>query len=294
MGSPLVMLIAAIICVLVVLTSVQVKAQAPDPQYWTYQSGLNFLLLSYSAYCPKNDLSTWTCKFCNNNSVISSFSVNSFIYDRRTNSFGYAAYSKANNQIVISFRGTEANSIRNWITDLGFSKLTPFANYTGVQVHSGFYDAWLRIENDTLASLSELTSKYPTATLIVTGHSLGGVFASFLGIRLSKIKAKTFYLYTYGTPRIGNQNWSNLFQSALFGRHFRVVNNRDIVPHNPPMNRGWVQTTTEMWERGSSFTQCSQTNPEDPNCSDGLLSTLSVEDHLNYFGILEDCRTTEF
>jgi len=271
--------------------TINVVGNPPPPNFWSYQTGYDYLMLAYSAYCPKDVLGSWTCKFCNNNSDVSSFKVNSFIFDRRTNSFGYAAYSSALNQIVIAYRGTESNSIRNWIIDLEFGKLTPYANYSGVQVHSGFYDAWLRIENESLTAVAALTNRYPTATMVLTGHSLGGVFASFLGVRLAKLQFKPYYLWTYGTPRIGNQAWSNLFQGALAGRHFRHVNNRDIVPHNPPMNRGWVQTTEEIWERGSAFTQCSTTNPEDPNCSDGLLTTLSIEDHLNYFNVYENCRT---
>lgn len=46
----------------------------------------------------------------------------------------------------MSFRGTQADSLRNWITDLKLSKMTPYQNYTGVQVHTGFQQAYMALK----------------------------------------------------------------------------------------------------------------------------------------------------
>jgi hypothetical protein len=51
--------------------------------------------------------------------------------------------------VVVSFRGTQADSLRNWAIDLKYAKLSPYQNYTGVQVHSGFQTAYLGLKVST-------------------------------------------------------------------------------------------------------------------------------------------------
>lgn len=48
-----------------------------------------------AAYCPQDELETWTCKWCQEPSV-SAFIPYSFPYNTKTDGFGYVGYNPAN------------------------------------------------------------------------------------------------------------------------------------------------------------------------------------------------------
>jgi triacylglycerol lipase len=46
-------------------------------------------------------------------------------------------------------------------------------------------------------------------------------------------------LYTFGSPRVGDQNFAQAFTEKIGDRTFRVVNGNDIVPRVPPQLNGY-------------------------------------------------------
>eukprot|EP01064_Diplonema_japonicum_P035853 TRINITY_DN7880_c0_g1_i1.p1 TRINITY_DN7880_c0_g1~~TRINITY_DN7880_c0_g1_i1.p1 ORF type:complete len:1069 (+),score=131.93 TRINITY_DN7880_c0_g1_i1:95-3301(+) len=53
---------------------------------------------------------------------------------------------------------------------------------------------------------------------------------------------RTFIVYTFGSPRVGNLHWRNSYNKAV-PHTFRVVNGEDLVPHLPPSTGrigGWA------------------------------------------------------
>ena len=64
-------------------------------------------------------------------------------------------------------------------------------------------------------------------TLWFTGHSLGAALATLAANRYKKVQG----LYTFGSPMVGNPEFTQSFQVS---QHFRIVNNRDIVALVPP------------------------------------------------------------
>lgn len=71
---------------------------------------------------------------------------------------------------------------------------------------------------------------------------------------------------------------------------YRVTHNADPVPHLPPESFGFEHAIEEIFynEPSTSFTQCSLTNGEDPNCADGVALPIDVADHLDYLAIKID------
>ena len=88
---------------------------------------------------------------------------------------------------------------------------------------------------------------------------------------------------------------------------YRIVHDRDAVPHLPPCNVLGItslgcekdgpigvfpyHTPTEIFynQDFSSFKECSTTDGEDLSCSDGNIN-FSVSDHLIYFNVdVGDC-----
>ena len=110
----------------------------------------------------------------------------------------------------------------------------------GGQVHAGFHDAldesWAIVESALQAAIQ--TGR----PIWLCGHSLGGALAVLAAHRLAAGKpsaANVAALYTYGQPRCGNQPFMSELETAIGNRHYRSVNNRDIVPLVPPPEKPW-------------------------------------------------------
>ena len=65
---------------------------------------------------------------------------------------------------------------------------------------------------------------------------------------------------------------------------FRVVHNRDIVPHLPPTEFKYIHHPYEVFynEKMTSFKVCDETG-EDKTCSDHLAPDYTFTDHGTYF-----------
>lgn len=55
-----------------------------------------------------------------------------------------------------------------------------------------------------------MVAKYPNATVVVTGHSLGGAEAMFAAVDQGML-GYNVHLYTYGCPRVGDVNFVSFF-----------------------------------------------------------------------------------
>jgi predicted lipase len=83
-------------------------------------------------------------------------------------------------------------------------------------------------------------------------HSLGAAEALLAGMdlyqRVSTLNSENLSIYTVGCPRVGDPNFAYYVDST--GIPFsRSVNNRDIVPHVPPEDFGFLHPGVEAWDR---------------------------------------------
>lgn len=125
---------------------------------------------------------------------------------------------------VLVFRGTESNSVKDIRTDTRANLTT--SNSNGL-VHEGFqkgFDSIKAMINTRLTS-EQLKDK----PLYITGHSLGGALAT-VATRDIKLPVKIAACYTFGSPRVGNENWLNRIKSPVY----RLVNAADAVTMLPP------------------------------------------------------------
>jgi predicted lipase len=89
-------------------------------------------------------------------------------------------------------------------------------------------------------------AKYPTATITATGHSLGGGLSLFTALELAiAFPGKVSYTYNYGCLRIGNPSFVTFLKSKV-GSIYRVVHNKDPVPHLPPEDFGYLHPANEI------------------------------------------------
>lgn len=126
--------------------------------------------------------------------------------------------------LVLSFRGTEAKSIKDIKAD---ARAKLVACDSGGKVHFGFKHAYgkvgLKIQDEI-----NLT-KYSGKPLFITGHSLGGALATIAAKKLSH-EAGIAACYTFGSPRVGNEDWIWGIKTSLY----RLVNAADCVTMLPP------------------------------------------------------------
>lgn len=112
---------------------------------------------------------------------------------------------------VLVFRGTQ--EFQDWFTNLN---TLPTRWLEGGRVHRGFKNAlekvWPAVEN----YLSTL--KVP---VFYTGHSLGAALAI-----LAAARRPPQALYTFGTPRVGDAEFSKIFENI---KAYRIVNHRDLI-----------------------------------------------------------------
>jgi triacylglycerol lipase len=142
--------------------------------------------------------------------------------------------------VLVSFRGTEAEKINDWITDTHIGLVD---GPLGGKVHVGFYDAlanvWLRVDQ-AVARFDPRHNK----KLWVTGHSLGAALATLSVARWLDAGRDVACLHTFGQPRTGNETFARNFNFAFKPRAFRVVNHNDLVTRIPPRSLGYSHTGT--------------------------------------------------
>ncbi|MER6507331.1 lipase family protein [Nonomuraea sp. NPDC001636] len=143
-----------------------------------------------------------------------------------------AYVAASDHMIVVAFRGTQPEELRDWLSDAN-TLLTPYTAADG-NIHAGFYRALDVVHPALLHTLEEWHT--PRQSLWFTGHSLGGALAMLAAAR-THFEDPTLLadgVYTYGQPRTCCPKLAAAYDQAFGGRTFRFVNNNDIVAQLPP------------------------------------------------------------
>jgi triacylglycerol lipase len=139
---------------------------------------------------------------------------------------GFIARSK--DQLFIIFRGTRTPT--EWINNLN-ADLTPFSINKCGNVHEGFFNLYMDIRDEVLDAVTSLPDR---PKVYIAGHSLGATFASFAAYDIEITTGHRIHsLYTFGSPRLGDNEFVRSFNNRLSERSFRVANSSDIVTEVP-------------------------------------------------------------
>ena len=108
------------------------------------------------------------------------------------------------------------------------------------RVNSGFHE-----EVNQLWPLLEQQIQQNQRPLWFSGHSMGGAMAAVCAVRckLSAIPSNPYAIFSYGAPRVGNRPYTKV----LSVKHYRWVNNNDIVPRIPPRWFGYRHMGQEIY-----------------------------------------------
>ncbi|CAH9091548.1 unnamed protein product [Cuscuta epithymum] len=281
---------------------VEVKHKTQSP---VYNHTLATILVQYASAVYMSDLVellTWTCSRCDG--LTKGFQMTELIVDVQNCLQAFVGVAEDLNAIVVAFRGTQENSIQNWVEDLYWKQLD--INYPGMDdamVHHGFYYAYhnTSLRPGVLNAVKVAKELHGDYQIMVTGHSMGGAIAAFCGLDLTvNYGADNVQVMTFGQPRIGNTAFASYY-SQLVPNTIRVTHGHDIVPHLPPYYQYFPKKTyhhlpREVWLYNiclDSFVypveKVCDGSGEDPTCSRSV-SGNSISDHMTYFGVQLGCE----
>jgi len=158
------------------------------------------------------------------------------LFDRRETQGFVAANDDC---VVLAFRGTEPESLRDWMTDADAIP-TQFLT-SGLHVHAGFARALEYVWKDVTEALAPHKGK----PLYITGHSLGAALATLACVRLRWEQQLVHAVCTFGSPRVGQQDFCAAYTKIAEGSPtYRYVNDTDIVPRVPTRLEGYGHVGT--------------------------------------------------
>jgi len=235
----------------------------------------NLILFSYGAYCPYQEIQSWTCKFCKR---VPDFTLYTIITNKTTDGFAFVGYHKGLNAVIFTVRGT--SSPLNIIEDLRIAKVqVPFPGMPAdAKIEHGFAVVYHSLAIHGIPALQSALAQHPGARVMFTGHSLGAALTTLFQIGA---RQKGIYgdVYDYGCPRIGNPEFHHAYD-ALNLTHWRLVNKNDPIPHLPPRELHYQHSKWEIWEHDNNYQQCDSSG-EDWKCSDHEVN-LNGDDHNTY------------
>lgn len=97
-------------------------------------------------------------------------------------------------------------------------------------VHAGFQKALNQVWPDVHNWISSYRKQYSTNEICFTGHSLGAALAT---LAVSRFGGRNASLFTFGSPRAGNEAFCNRVRRAADLGVFRFGNGSDPVAHVP-------------------------------------------------------------
>lgn len=270
-----------------------------------------------AAYCREESILSWSCgPRCQGNKhdhkpifiyflgITQDTYVVLYFKSTVTETVGFVAvYTDLQRQeenIIISFRG--AKDFAAWIQNVRSTKEPspwPDKENPGTRVHTSFLDYYSDIAATVRSAVMVLTKRYPSARIIVNGHSLGGAIATLCAadLKFHLGWSARIELVTFHAPRVGNLQFANfmsyIFQTAQAEEGLtsevmtrRFTNRDDPVPSMPPAWLEFCHTTQEIWVNLNDQTQvCNLNEYEDPNCSRSVLNPSDLNDHFQIWDV---------
>ena len=143
-----------------------------------------------------------------------------------------AYLAASDHMILVAFRGTEPSKIRDWLSDSN-TPVIPGPAGRGF-VHLGFSRALASVYPEIRDKVEDVRTN--DQTLWFVGHSLGGALAMLAAatMHLEDPKLLANGVYTFGQPRTCDRLLASVHDEAFTSRHFRFVNNNDVVAQVPP------------------------------------------------------------
>jgi hypothetical protein len=257
-----------------------------------------FMQYSAASYCDLPKLANFNCgRKCSGE--VSGTIVDVTAFDQKTTAAAFVGYHPTKKIIVVTFRGTA--TVQSAIQDLKFWKseadwqtkwpaFMPSDNLIprGLKIHAGFEASYVPVRAKIQASVVKLAKQFPDFQIVFTGHSLGGAMAQLAAVDYHDINgnADRISLYTYGAPRVGNDDWARFVDQLPFAnRMYRIARSGDPVPNLPLISMGYQHSKQNYLLENDRTRICrnARGSGESPECMNNLLE-INILNHLSYYG----------
>ncbi|KAJ3699937.1 hypothetical protein LUZ61_003642 [Rhynchospora tenuis] len=290
MERPALLKMVIFICLLTACNGREIKIKTGDDTA-NFNHTLALILAEYASAVYTVDLSelfSWTCARCNN--LTTGFEVIELVVDIQNCLQAFVGVAPDPNAIIIAIRGTQENSIQNWIEDFIWQELDlKLPDMPGAMVHRGLYGAYnnTSLRPAIVEAVDRIRKSYGELPVMATGHSMGGALVAFAALDLVMNHGiDDVHLMTFGQPRIGNAAFASCFYKYI-PNTFRIVHDRDIVAHLPPYYsfywKSYHHFPREVWLHNDTEKICDDSG-EDPSCSRSVW-ICSINDHKTYYGL---------
>ena len=251
-----------------------------DSTQYSNELGEYAVGLSAVAYCPESEVADWSCLWCQRYPGVQ---IQKTYWDRWTSTFGYLAYDISLDWHILAFEGSQ--DLLDWISNLQIDELVPYKDHPDARVHHGFWVGYAKVRDQILRDLVERN----VSRLFLTGHSRGAAEATLAALDIrEELGNISMTMVNFGSPRVGNQAYSSLFESEMTGQSkwWRVTHARDPVPRLPPRLFGYYHISNEIWYPDNTLKYVVCPEPESPSCLDGMrFYPFATEDHVVYLDV---------
>ena len=180
--------------------------------------------------------------------------------------YGYVAYDRARNIIIIAFGGTKSLINMQQNIKLDLIPYAPCFDMILCKFHKGFLETYMTAKEYIFKNFKIFQSLHPNAKIYVTGFSLGAPQVDLCAIELSLLGHRE-NLMTFGSPRVGNKEFASFANNNLKDANYRVTVANDAVTAMPIKAFGYHHIGTEV-----NFNQNSKYKIEEPKYSDKTFS----------------------
>ncbi|KAG9307701.1 hypothetical protein G9A89_023266 [Geosiphon pyriformis] len=249
-----------------------------------------FAHYSRAAYCNLDRVRNWNCgEDCD---ILSGTQIMA-TFDTKRGTQAFVGVHEQQKNIIISFRGTDPTNLKDLCTDVKFL----FVDYplaSNAKIHRGFLEAYQSLNGDVVEQVKSLVKTYPSFSVRVAGHSLGGALSVIFALDLknqipSLVSNQNFFIYTYGQPRIGNNVLAKYIDSQISVN--RITHTSDLLTHMPSRLFGYQHSSGEYWIKNDLKTFNTSTiycdGTESSKCSNSIpILQLKMTTHMGpYFGV---------
>jgi len=256
--------------------------------------------LSMISYCNKDSILQNCGEMCKELKIKKKITYSEIFYDSKLNILMWF-FDTEKDGVYLVFRGTQMKSVANWIENLHVSQDLYICLFSErcchhCKIHTGFLNMLEWIEDKLHAS--DYWKKFidENKKINIIGHSLGGALATIVSVHYLNTyehwNPDNVHVYTFGSPRVGNLNFSMYFDKNIKNK-YRVVNRYDIIPHLPPNIKfldhfpEYIHVGNEYWINNNFIKLCTNTSNEyneDFSCSFNAEKTL-LSDHYYFFDL---------
>ncbi|CAG8489395.1 9672_t:CDS:10 [Funneliformis caledonium] len=218
------------------------------------------------------DVKGWECDVCKGDTDGTRL-IEIFPFSSQRNN-GYVAINDEKKAIIVAYSGTTDDP--SLLLDYKIVQVPYSPSVPNAMVHSGFMIFYHATKEGITSLTKNLVKEYPSYKVITTGHSLGGVLATFQTLDLigtPGLNPSNLFTYTYGEPRSGNKEFAQFIMNSGY-KFFRLVDKGDIIPHLPP---NYTHYGPEFWINPKNEIVVCQ-KADDKRCSNSILIK-NLEDH---------------